>query len=137
MARESDEGSARLLAIRQLAAEKNLARDVVFSAVESAIASSYRSEGESGPSVQVTLDPTNGAINAFYEKTIVPEVEDENLEMALDEAQQYKTDAKLGEVIRFQLPDNESRVAAQTVKQVVLQRLREAEREAIYEEYID
>ena len=63
MARESDEGSARLLAIRQLAAEKNLARDVVFSAVESAIASSYRSEGESGPSVQVTLDPTNGAIN--------------------------------------------------------------------------
>ncbi|SVE11340.1 uncharacterized protein METZ01_LOCUS464194, partial [marine metagenome] len=96
MARESDEGSARLLAIRQLAAEKNLTREVVFSAVESAIASSYitgRSEGESGPSVQVTLDPANGAINAYYEKTIVPEVVDENLEMALDEAQQYKNDA--------------------------------------------
>ena len=137
MARESDAGSMRLLAIRQLAAEKKLSREVVFSAVESAIASSYRQEGESGPSVQVTLDPGNGAINAFYEKLIVSEIADDNLEMSLDEAQRYKEDAKLGEVIRFQLPDNESRVAAQTVKQVVLQRLREAEREAIYEEYID
>ncbi len=137
MARESDAGSMRLLAIKQLAAEKKLSREVVFSAVEIAIASSYRQEGESGPFVQVTLDPGSGAINAFYEKLIVSEIADDNLEMSLDEAQRYKEDAKLGEVIRFQLPDNESRVAAQTVKQVVLQRLREAEREAIYEEYID
>ncbi len=137
MARESDAGSMRLLAIKQLAAEKKLSREVVFSAVESAIASSYRQDGESGPFVQVTLDPGNGEIRAFYEKLIVSEIADDNLEMSLDEAQRYKEDAKLGEVIRFQLPDNESRVAAQTVKQVVLQRLREAEREAIYEEYID
>ena len=137
MASGSDAGSARLLAIRQLAAEKKLSREVVFSAVETAIASSYRQEGESGPFVQVTLDPGNGAINAFYEKLIVDEVTDDNLEMSLDEAQRYKEDAKLDEVIRFELPDNESRVAAQTVKQVVLQRIREAEREAIYEEYID
>ena len=128
-----------LLAISQLAAEKNLAREVIFQAVEAALASAYRREGEEGPEVHVRISGETGDISAFIQKTVVPEVEDSDLEMDLDEAQRYKPDARIDDVLEFEVkrPENAGRIAAQTAKQVVLQRLREAERGAIFEEYAD
>ena len=128
-----------LLAISQLAAEKNLAREVIFQAVEAALASAYRRDGEEGPEVHVRISGETGDISAFIQKTVVRQVEDSNLEMDLDEAMRYKSDARIDDVLEFEVkpPENAGRIAAQTAKQVVLQRLREAERGAIYEEYAD
>ncbi|MYH67260.1 MAG: transcription termination/antitermination protein NusA, partial [Dehalococcoidia bacterium] len=125
-----------LLAISQLAAEKNLAREVIFQAVEAALASAYRRDGEEGPEVHVRISGETGDISAFIQKTVVRKVEDTNLEMDLEEARRYKADARIDDILEFEVkpPENAGRIAAQTAKQVVLQRLREAERGAIYEE---
>ena len=128
-----------LLAISQLAAEKNLAREVIFQAVEAALASAYRRDGEEGPEVHVRISGETGEISAFIEKTAVRVVEDSDLEMEIEEARRYKPDAQIDDVLEFEVkpPENAGRIAAQTAKQVVLQRLREAERGAVYEEYAD
>lgn len=126
-----------LLAISQLAAEKNLAREVVFEAVEAALASAYRRDGEEAPNVHVRIDPGNGDIRAYVQKTVVADVEDPGEQIALEDARRYKADVRLGDVLDFEIkpPDNAGRIAAQTAKQVVLQRLREAERESVFQEY--
>ena len=128
-----------LLAIAQLAAEKNLAKEVIFQAVEAALASAYRRDGEEGPEVHVRISGETGDISAFIQKTVVRNIEDENLEVDLEEAKRYKPDARIDDILEFEVkpPENAGRIAAQTAKQVVLQRLREAERGAIYEEYAD
>ena len=126
-----------LLAIGQLAAEKNLAKDVVFEAVEAALSSAYRREGENAPNVYVKVDPESGEIHAYMQKTVVEEVEEPNVEISVEDAQRYKRDASEGDVLDFEMriPENAGRIAAQTAKQVVLQRLREAERDAVFQEY--
>jgi transcription termination/antitermination protein NusA len=126
-----------LLAISQLAAEKNLPRDIVLDAIEAALTSAYRREGEEAPNVYVRIDPESGDIRAYEQKSVVDEVEDDNVEMSVEDARRYKPDARAGDVLDFErkIPENAGRIAAQTAKQVVLQRLREAERDAVYEEY--
>ncbi len=128
-----------LLAISQLAAEKNLSKEVIFQAVEAALASAYRREGDDSPEVHVRISGETGDISAFIQKTVVPTVEDANLELDLDEARRYKPDARIADVLEFEVkpPENAGRIAAQTAKQVVLQRLLVAERGAVYEEYAD
>ena len=127
-----------LLAIGQLAAEKNLSQNIIFEAVEAALASAYHSkDGEEGPEVMVKIDPVTGETRAFIQKTVVTTVEDPHAEMALDEAKRYKPSAIKGDVLEFdiKIPENAGRIAAQTAKQVVLERLRKAERDQVYEEY--
>ncbi|MXY88883.1 MAG: transcription termination/antitermination protein NusA, partial [Dehalococcoidia bacterium] len=89
--------------------------------------------------VHVRISGETGDISAFIQKTVVRKVEDTNLEMDLEEARRYKADARIDDILEFEVkpPENAGRIAAQTAKQVVLQRLREAERGAIYEEYAD
>lgn len=126
-----------LLAIGALAAEKNLAKEVVLEAVEAALSSAYRREGENAPNVYVKIDPDSGDIRAYMQKAVVEHVEEPNVEISLAEARRYKPDAHDGDVLDFEIkiPENAGRIAAQTAKQVVLQRLREAERDAVYQEY--
>ncbi|HNM77026.1 MAG TPA: transcription termination factor NusA [Tepidiformaceae bacterium] len=128
-----------LLALSALAAEKNLPPDVVFEAVEAALTSAFRREGDNAPNINVKIDPVGGNIRAYRQMMVVEEVEEPNVEMTIAEARKWKPDAREGDVLDFeeQLPPNAGRIAAQTAKQVVLQRLREAERDAIYDEYID
>lgn len=128
-----------LLAIGQLAAEKNLPKDVVIEAIENALSAAYRRDGDDAPNVYVRVDSESGDIRAYMQKTVVEDVENEHVELSLDEARRYKRDAEEGDVLDFEvkLPENAGRIAAQTAKQVVLQRLREAERDAVYEEYAD
>ncbi|MCC7366394.1 MAG: transcription termination/antitermination protein NusA [Dehalococcoidia bacterium] len=125
-----------LLAISQLAAEKNLAREIVFEAVEAALSSAYRGKDENS-NVYVRIDPDAGDIHYYSQKTVVEEVEDDAVEISVAQAKRYKPDAQEGDVLDFEMPipDGAGRIAAQTAKQVVLQRLREAERDAVYEEY--
>jgi N utilization substance protein A len=126
-----------LLAIGQLAAEKNLPKEIVFEAVEAALSSAFRREGENAPNVYVRIDPETGEIRTYEQRMVVDEVVEPNVEIAVAEAKRYKRDAAVGDVLDFEkkTPDNAGRIAAQTAKQVVLQRLREAERDAVFEEY--
>jgi N utilization substance protein A len=127
-----------LIAITQLSAEKNLPRDVVFEAVEAALASAVKKDTPNAGNVVVKISPSTGDWQAFNQRLIVDEVVDPKLEIDLKEARGYRSDATLGQSIDFEIPIQTSgRIAAQTAKQVVLQKLREAEREVVFEEYAD
>jgi len=125
-----------LTAVTQLSAEKNLPKDVVLEAVEAALASAYKKDNLASANLAVRIDPDNGAIHVYMQKTVVEEVVDSKVEMTLEEARGFQPDAQSGDVISIEVtPHNAGRIAAQTAKQVVLQRLREAEREVVFEEY--
>jgi N utilization substance protein A len=128
-----------LLAIGQLASERNLPKDIVFEAVESALSSAYRRDGESGPNIFVKIDPDTGDLRIYHQMAVVEHVEDPELEISVADARRYKRDAREGDVLDFEMkvPENAGRIAAQTAKQVILQKIREAERDAVYEEYRD
>ncbi len=131
-----------LIAVTQLAAERNLPQDMVVSAVEAALASAYRREGPTGSqsNVRVHLDPATGEVEVFQLKTIVEDVENDLAEMTLSEAQTLRRGQSLqiGDTLEFKMEAQAAgRIAAQTAKQVVIQRLREAERELIYAEFAE
>ncbi|OGO05756.1 MAG: hypothetical protein A2Y60_01140 [Chloroflexi bacterium RBG_13_54_9] len=128
-----------LVAITQLSAEKNLPREVVFQVVEAALASAFKKdESVANQNISVKILPTTGEMKVYVLKSVVEKPADSNREISLDEAIKVKVDAKLGDTIEVEtFPRNAGRIAAQTAKQVVLQRLREAEREVVFEEYAD
>ena len=125
-----------LTAIAQLAAEKNLPKEVVFEAVEAALASAYKKDALATANLVVKVDGGTGGVRIFAQKTVVENVEDDKIEITLDEARPIAPNTYIGDVVNVEVfPQNAGRIAAQTAKQVVLQRLREAEREVVFEEY--
>jgi N utilization substance protein A len=126
-----------MLAITQLSAEKNLPKEVVIAAVESALVSAYRKESFApNQNIAVRIDPATGAVKVWAEKTVVEKPSDSRHEVSLAEATKIKPDVKLDELVMVEAtPRNAGRIAAQTAKQVILQRLHEAEHSAIFEEY--
>src|SRR3990172_3124275 len=126
-----------LLAITQISVEKNLSSEVVLSAVEAALVSAYRKDNFSASqNLRVKINPTTGRVQVWAEKTVVKKVSDPIAEVSLEEAKRAKADAKLEELVMIEsTPANAGRIAAQTAKQVILQRLHEAEHSAIFEEY--
>ena len=128
-----------LIALTQLAAERHLPKEQVLSAIEVALASAFKKDSNaSGQNITVNLNPNTGDVSVFALKTVVDTVEDSDREITVLDAQSIQKDATIGEEIALPepLPHNASRIAAQTAKQVVLQRLREAERELLYDEFI-
>jgi N utilization substance protein A len=130
-----------VMAIKQIAEEKNLPEDVVSEAVEQALAAAYRKDyGEREQNVKVILNQHTGDMKAITSFDVVEEdaVENSAQQLTVEEAKKYKEDPKVGDVIEItDEPKTFGRVAAQTAKQVILQRLREAEREIIMNEYED
>src|SRR5512136_1310082 len=126
-----------LLAITQLSAEKNLPREVVLAAVESALVSAYRKDNFlPTQNIAVKISPTTGRVQVWADKAVVERVADSRAEISLAEARRIKPEAQLGETVTVEAtPPNAGRIAAQTAKQVILQRLHEAEHSAIIEEY--
>jgi len=127
-----------ITAIAQLAAEKNLPKEVVFDAVEVALASAYKKDNLAQSNVVVKINPEDGTMRVYTTLTVVSDDDfvDDHTELPLTEARGQRIDAKIGDVFEYEAtPANAGRIAAQTAKQVVLQRLREAEREVVYEEY--
>jgi len=126
-----------LLAITQLSAEKNLPKEVVLGAVEAALVSAYRKDSFiPDQEVSVKIDPASGRVNVWANKTVVESPSDTRCEISLDEAHRFNPDAQLDDVIEVEAtPRNAGRIAAQTAKQVILQRLHEAEHSAILGEY--
>lgn len=127
------------MAVKAIAEEKNLPEDAVQEIVEQALAAAYRRDyGDREQEVRVTMNLNTGDVDAYIEKEVVDTVEDEQTQISLTKAQAIRKNAKVGETVEIhQKVDTFGRVAAQTAKQVILQRLREAEREIIMNEYED
>lgn len=127
------------LAVRTIAEEKNLPEEAVQDIVEQALAAAYRRDyGDREQEVRVTMNLNTGDVDAYVTKEIVETVEDPAIEISLSDAQVRRKNAAVGEEIEIhEEVKNFGRVAAQTAKQVILQRLREAEREIIMTEYED
>ena len=128
-----------LIALTQLAAERHLPREQVLSAIEVALASAFKKDNPaSGQNISVKLNPNTGDVNVYALKMVVDTVEDSAKEITVKDAQNIRKGAELGEEVASEepLPHNASRIAAQTAKQVVLQRLREAERELLFQEFL-
>lgn len=127
------------LAIRAIAEEKNLPEDKVQEVVEQALAAAYRRDyGDREQEVRVTMNLNSGEVDAYVSKEVVERVGDPDYEISLADASVMKKDAKIGDMIELhEKVESFGRVAAQTAKQVILQRLRETEREAVMEEYSD
>jgi N utilization substance protein A len=126
-------------AITQLSAERNLPKEIVLAALESALASAYK---KSMPALEqdivVKVDPESGEINFYVQKAIVESVTNPNRELSVKDARKLRATAQLGDVINIECtPKNIGRIAVQAAKQVVLQRLREAEHRIVYEEFTD
>ena len=127
-----------LIALTQLAAERHLPREQVLLAIEVALASAFKKDNPAiGQNISVKLNPNTGQVGVYALKTVVETVDDPEREITVSDAQLIKQGAALGDDVAAAepLPHNASRIAAQTAKQVVLQRLREAERELLYQEF--
>lgn len=127
------------VALKAIAEEKNLPEETVQEIVEQALAAAYKRDyGDKEQEVRVSVNLHNGDVDAYVSKEIVDTVEDADYEISLTEAQAMRKNAQVGETIEIhQDISSFGRVAAQTAKQVILQRLREAEREIIVDEYQD
>ena len=128
-----------VLAITQLAAEKNLPRETILSAVEAALVSAYRRDSFApNQNISVKINPSTGRVEVWVEKTVVKKPADTRLEVSVEEARRFNSDAELDDILMVEsTPYNAGRIAAQTAKQVILQRLHEAEHSAILEEYAE
>ena len=128
-----------LIALTQLAAERHLPKEQVLQAIEVALASAFKKDSlVMGQNISVKLNPNSGEVNVYATKTVVEELEDDKREVLLKDAQKVKKDIAVGDELAVEaLPHQVSRIAAQTAKQVVLQRLREVERELVYAEFQD
>ena len=125
-----------LEALRDLAHEKGIEEEVLFEAIEAALISAYKRNFGSAQNVRVALDRSSGTYHVYAIKTVVEQVTDDVLEISLAHAREIKPEYEVGDVIDIEVtPANFGRIAAQTAKQVVVQRIREAERGIIYDEF--
>ena len=134
--KEKDKDKGFMAAFRELGKEKGIAPEVLFDAIEAALISAYKRNFSSAQNVRVSLDRTTGEFHVYARKTIVETLENDIIEMSLDEVRQDNPAYEIGDIIEIEVtPADFGRIAAQTAKQVVVQRIREAERGIIYEEF--
>jgi transcription termination/antitermination protein NusA len=132
--------SDSIVAINQVCAEKGISKEVVFSAIEAALISAYRRDHPEAASqtIVVRLNRQSGDDRVCLARTVVEDVRDPRTEVSLQEARSIRPDARYGEAVETDVtPQNFGRIAAQTAKQVVLQRLRESERDLVFNKYKD
>ncbi|MER2027525.1 MAG: transcription termination factor NusA [Solibacillus isronensis] len=131
--------SSELLdALTALEEQKGISRDVLIEAIEAALVTAYKRNFNQAQNVRVDLNLQTGSMVVYSRKDVVEEVEDDRLEIALEDAKFINAAYEIGDVVEEEVtPRNFGRIAAQTAKQVVTQRVREAERGLIYEEYVD
>jgi len=126
-------------AVRQLEEEKGLSTDVLVEAIEAALLSAYKKNfGQAAQNIRVELDRETGEQHVYSVRTIVEEVGDPNTEVPLAEARQWDPDSQVADIVEVEVtPKDFGRIAAQTAKQVIVQRIREAERDMVYREFRD
>lgn len=131
-----DSGQEFLTTLRELCKERGLEEEVLFEAIEAALISAYKRNFASAQNVRVSLSRETGKYNVYAIKTVVEDPIDEIQEISLAQARTISPDYVVGDSVEIEVtPANFGRVAAQTAKQVVVQRIREAERGIIYNEF--
>ncbi|OPX86223.1 MAG: hypothetical protein A4E53_03133 [Pelotomaculum sp. PtaB.Bin104] len=127
-----------LEALKDLEKEKGIAVDVLLEAIEAALLSAYKRNFGSLQNARIHIDRETGDFKVYTQRTVVGQVEDPRLEISLEEAQAINPSYELGDIVEDEVtPRNFGRIAAQTAKQVVVQRIREAERNIIFEEFVN
>lgn len=125
-----------LQAFEQLGKEKGIAPELLFDAIEAALISAYKRNFSSAQNVRVSLDRVTGDFHVYARKTVVDTIENDIIEISLEEAKKINASYEVDDILELEVtPKNFGRIAAQTAKQVVVQRIREAERGIIYEEF--
>lgn len=125
-------------ALRQIEKEKDIPFDQLIETIESALASAYRRAFADGAEVKLRMDSKGRGLRPVLQKVVVEKVENSHREISMPDAQRRNPLAKLGDLVDVDMPaDGFGRIAAQTAKQVVVQRIREAEREKVFGEFAD
>jgi N utilization substance protein A len=129
--------SAELIhALEQIEKEKGIGKEILIDAIEVALSTAYKRNFGTNQSVEVYIDRQSGDVRVFALKNIVEVVTDPSIELSLEQANKFGADFEVGDMVEVEVtPRTFGRIAAQTAKQVVMQRIREAERGIIFEEY--
>ena len=128
-----------LAAINQLCDEKNIPKDTILDTIKSAIRAAYKKDyGNREQEIEVDMDPKSGVTTVYLVKEMVKKVEDEDLQISEKEAAKYDKKAKVGDTVRIDVtPSNYGRIAAQAAKQVIIQKVQDAERDVLYDTFKD
>ena len=128
-----------IVAINQVCHERQLPKEVVLQAVEAALVSAYKRNFGPTQTITAQIDPETGGAKVFVERGVVAEIVDDKNEITVEEARKHTPDAQIGDVIPIETtpPAGFGRIAAQSAKQVILQRIREAERDSLYNSYAE
>lgn len=123
-------------AIEEIGKEKGISKELLFEAIESALVSAYKRHFGSSQNVEVEINKETGEVKVYAKKTVVEEVYDNLLEISIEDAKEIDSNYSIDDTVLIEVtPKNFGRISAQTAKQVVVQRIREAERDIIYEEF--
>ena len=136
MREEGIDNKQLIVAIQELEKEKGIKKDYLLDSIESALLTAYKRNYNSQENVKVVVDRETGASHLYSVKEVVEHAENPILQISLADARKIDKEAKIGDTVDVELvPKNFGRIAAQTAKQVIIQKLREAEREIIFNEY--
>ena len=126
-----------LNALSELEREKGIRQDVVLEAIRSALETGYKKNFSKATNFSIDIDEEHGEYKLFQDKTVVESVENPNLEISLDEARTIDSKFELDDIVKIEIKPKKDfgRIAAQTARQVILQKIREAERESIFSEF--
>ena len=135
---KSIESKELITAIEELEEERGISKEYLLESLETALVTAYKKNFDSAENVKVVMDANTGDIKVYTIKTVVEEALDDQLEMSLEDAKKENKNAKIGDEIEIEIiPRNFGRIAAQTAKQVIVQKIREVERNMVYTEYND
>ena len=127
-----------ILALEELEKEKGIKKEYLLESIETALVTAYKRNFDALENVKVVMDKQTGATHVYSIKEVMERANDEALEISLDEAHKINKNVQIGDSIEVEIvPKDFGRIAAQTAKQVIIQKLREAEREIIFSEYND
>lgn len=127
-----------ILALEELEKEKGIQKEYLLESIETALVTAYKRNFESLENVKVQMDEKTGATHVYALKKVMKRVTDKDVQINMKEAQKINPDYKEGDMVEIEIvPRDFGRIAAQTAKQVIIQKLREAEREIIYTEFND
>ncbi len=125
-------------ALDEIARSRGIKKDVIIAAIEQALISAFKHNFDSEQNVRVSINDSDGQVKVYALKTVVEEVTNPNTQVSVEEARSVHASFAPGDVVEIEVtPRKFGRIAAQTAKQVVMQRIREAEHGVIYEEYVE
>ena len=138
MKKEAIDNKELILALEDLEKEKGIKKEYLLESIETALVTAYKRNFDSLENVKVVMDPKTGATHVYSLKEVVENPENHNTQISLKEAQKISKDFKEGDTVETEIvPRDFGRIAAQTAKQVIIQKLREVEREIVFNEFND